>query len=86
MLTPTGLDLLRAAWDAPLPVTEEFNDLAENECTEGVTRPDTLTLATDRGDVVRLRESPCGYLLYSGSRLGQSLQIPVTYDEVVTPR
>lgn len=86
MLRSSGLPLLRAAWDAPLPVAEELNDFGENECTELETRPRDLLLTTDRGDVVRLFESPCGDLGYSSWRLGESFRIPVSYDEVVSDR
>ncbi|CAN5475046.1 hypothetical protein BH09ACT12_BH09ACT12_35150 [soil metagenome] len=83
-LTPDGLALLQTAWDDPQQVTTDDNALGENPCTELDELPRELALTTDRGDVVRLYESPCGYLVYDSWRLGETVRIPVTYDEVVS--
>jgi len=81
-LAPAGLAVLQDAWQDPRPVTREPEDSDENTCTELDERPRELTLSTDRGDVVRLYESPCGYLVYRGWEPGGSVRIPVTLAEL----
>lgn len=77
-----AISRLQDAWADPLAITQELNNHDENTCTELSERPRELLVSTDRGDVVRLYESPCGYLVYGGWRPGESTQIPVTLERL----
>lgn len=71
-----ALEALRVAWADPRAITEQPNAVGENECTELDDRPVELLASTDRGDVVRLFVSPCGYLVYDGWQPGGSIRLP----------
>lgn len=73
---------LQRTWATPKAVTYELNEFSENTCTESAERPRELVASTDRGDVVRLFESPCGYLVYPDWRPGESTRIPVTFEDL----
>lgn len=72
------LALLRRAWADVETTPEQLNDAGENECTELDDEAPFLLVGTDRSDVLRLFESPCGTLIWSGWVPGQSVAIPIT--------
>jgi hypothetical protein len=81
--TPTalpsrGMERLQDAWTRARVHVNDVPLGTEDDCTELEERPIEIIARTDRGDVVRLFESPCGYLVLDGDRPGESFDIPVT--------
>ncbi|KRA31431.1 MULTISPECIES: hypothetical protein [unclassified Nocardioides] len=76
------LAALEAAWQNPGDVAEDLNDFGENTCTELEDPSSTLLAATDHGDVVRLTESPCGFLYWSSWELGEGKALPTTLKDL----
>ena len=55
----------------------------EDPCTELSGAPSTVLARTDRGDVVRLVASPCGYLLFDTWEFElPSFQVPLEVAEL----
>lgn len=73
---------LEAAWQNPGDIAEDLNEYGENSCTELQDAPSTLFAATDHGDVVRLTESPCGWLHWGSWKPGDGAAIPTTLKDL----
>ncbi|MFW6866608.1 hypothetical protein ACOACQ_04420 [Nocardioides sp. CPCC 206347] len=73
---------LDAAWQNPGEVAEDLNEFGENNCTELQDAPLTLVAATDHGDVIRLTQSPCGFLNWNSWELGEGKAIPTTLEDL----
>lgn len=72
------LAALQAAWQHPRPVADDLAGSGENNCTELVEPPATLLASTDRGDVTRLIDSPCGSLVWDSWQPAAGVSIPTT--------
>lgn len=81
-LSEEGVRQLQEAWTLARPHPPSSPTDREDECTELEERPSDIMARTDRGDVIRFFESPCGYLVFSGSRPGELLEVPVTFDDL----
>lgn len=82
--TTTRLDAdqladLQAAWEDSTGI-DPADPEQENPCTEFDEAPRQVVVATDHGDVLRLFESPCGYLVWDGWQPGESEAVPTTVE------
>lgn len=64
------------------PVDERGFPVTEDDCIEHDDETPHLSVRTQRGDVVDLRESPCGWLHLDGWQPGTSWEIPTTFAEL----
>lgn len=76
------LAALQAAWQHPLAVADDPAGSGENSCTELIEPPATLLASTDRGDITRLIDSPCGSMLWDSWQPASGVGIPITLAEL----
>lgn len=78
-LTDNQLAELETAWQDPGDIAEDLNEHGEKTCTEVDDEAGSLLVATDHGDVVRLNDSPCGWLYWGSWKPGEGAAVPTTY-------
>lgn len=86
-LSPEALERLNAAFaEARLhdrgPLSPEGWPITEDDCIEYDDEMPHLAVRTQRGDVIDLRESPCGWLHLDGWRPGTGWEVPTTLEEL----
>jgi hypothetical protein len=81
-LSDRALRRLQDAWAQARPHLHSDPVHGEDECTELQQRPSEIIARTDRGDVVRFFASPCGYLVFRGTRPSETLEIPLEFHEL----
>jgi len=67
-LDPQQVELLQERWERAGPPTDEHDNGTEDPCLDLEQAPSTVRVVTDRGDLVGMFESPCGYLVLDGER------------------
>ncbi|MCR6031227.1 hypothetical protein GGQ22_07185 [Nocardioides sp. zg-579] len=76
-LDARALDELERAWSKPGdPIVRESSGV--NECVDLPEPPSFILAGTDRSDVVRLIDSPCGFLVWHGWEDSDGATIPTT--------
>ncbi|MCX6402117.1 MAG: hypothetical protein NTX33_19570 [Propionibacteriales bacterium] len=78
-LNDEQLAALEAAWQNPGEVADDVDDTGANICTE-IDESASLLVATDHGDVVRLADTPCGWLHWNSWQPGDGAAIPTTFE------
>lgn len=71
---------LNRAWSKPRPPVVR-GPSGEHECLDLPEPPPFLVAATDRGDVVQLIDSPCGFLVWHGWEHHRGATLPTTVAE-----
>lgn len=78
LLTAAQLSDLNAAWADATDVPADPEATEESTCTAPEQAPSYVVAGTDRGDVVRLADTGCGFLVWDGWRPGGSKAVPTT--------
>lgn len=76
-LTESQLQRLNAAFADARP--HEHDTTVEDDCIEYDDEMPHLAVRTQRGDVIDLRESPCGWLHLDGWQPGTGWEVPTTF-------
>ena len=81
-LSTTQLEALNQAWTHPGdPIVRGAS--GEHECVDRIEDPPSfIVTATDRSDVIRLIDSPCGFLVWHGSERHPGATFPTTVSKL----
>jgi hypothetical protein len=81
-LSEEGVRRLQDAWTRAQPYRQAAPVDRQDGCTRVEHLPSEILARTDRGDVVRFFDSPCGYLVSIENYPGDDFLVPVTLDEL----